>query len=121
MSVFTQLPPERVLYQSEYFFIIEDGFPVSPGHLLIISNEVKTDYFELSALEKAALPEMIERTKEIIETRHKPDGYNIGMNCGESAGQTVMHFHCHVIPRYKGDMENPRGGVRGVIPDRQAY
>ena len=58
---------------------------------------------------------------EIIELSTSPDGYNIGMNCGEVAGQTVMHFHCHVIPRYKGDMEDPRGGVRGVIPDKMSY
>jgi diadenosine tetraphosphate (Ap4A) HIT family hydrolase len=64
---------------------------------------------------------MIGKAKEIIEQSHSPDGYNIGMNCGETAGQTVMHFHCHVIPRYKGDMEDPRGGVRGVIPGKQSY
>ena len=121
MSVFKELPPERVLFRSEYFFIIEDGYPVSPGHLLIISNELRQDYFELSPSEKTALPEMIEKAKEIIEAGHRPDGYNIGMNCGTAAGQTVMHFHCHVIPRYIGDMENPRGGVRHSIKGKGYY
>ena len=64
---------------------------------------------------------MIEKAKEIIEETLTPDGYNIGMNCGQPAGQTVMHFHCHLIPRYAGDMNEPRGGVRGVIPSKQAY
>ena len=121
MSVFSELPPERVLHRSEYFFIIEDGFPVSPGHLLIISNEIRTDYFALSSAEKTALPEMIVKAKEMIESHYKPDGYNIGMNSGTAAGQTVMHFHCHVIPRYKGDMENPRGGVRHCVEGKGDY
>ena len=121
MSVFQNIDSDRILLKGENFFIIEDGFPVSPGHLLIISNELKEDYFSLSEAEKNDLPTMIQKAKELIEKNHKPDGYNIGMNCGESAGQTVMHFHCHVIPRYIGDMENPRGGVRHCIPEKGRY
>jgi diadenosine tetraphosphate (Ap4A) HIT family hydrolase len=121
MSIFFELPAERVLYPSNLFFIIEDGFPVSPGHLLIISNEQRADFFELTDEEKAAIPEMIQKAKELVLANYSPDGYNIGMNCGEAAGQTVMHFHCHIIPRYKGDMEDPRGGVRGVIPPKRIY
>lgn len=121
MKDFSSIPKEKVLYQDEYFFIIQDSFPVSPGHLLIISNEVKTDYFELSPIEQSELHRCILKAKEIIETKHNPEGYNIGMNCGAVAGQTVMHFHCHVIPRFKGDMEDPRGGVRGVIPNKMRY
>ena len=121
MSVFLELPEERILYKGEYFFIAYDGYPVSDGHCLIILNTVKNTYFDLNDDEKIALNEMIGKAKEIIEQSHSPDGYNIGMNCGETAGQTVMHFHCHVIPRYKGDMEDPRGGVRGVIPGKQSY
>lgn len=64
---------------------------------------------------------MIERVKSLIEEDYTPDGYNLGMNCGEAAGQTVMHFHCHVIPCYVGDIENPRGGVRYCIPDKGLY
>ncbi len=88
---------------------------------MIILNTVKNTYFDLNDDEKIALNEMIVKAKEIIEQSHSPDGYNIGMNCGETAGQTVLHFHCHVIPRYRGDMEDPRGGVRGVIPGKQSY
>jgi diadenosine tetraphosphate (Ap4A) HIT family hydrolase len=118
---FSLIPDKQVLYRDEYFFIIEDSFPVSPGHLLIISNRVVTDYFKLSKTEQSALHQCIRKAKEIIENKYKPDGYNIGMNCGSIAGQTVMHFHCHVIPRYKGDMSDPRGGVRGVIPEKMKY
>ena|SRR6056300_912999 len=121
MKDFTQIPADRIIYKDDYFFIIEDAFPVSPGHLLIISNDVKTDYFELTQPEKDQLSKVILEAKSIIESKYKPDGYNIGMNCGELAGQTVFHFHCHLIPRYKGDMENPRGGVRHVIPEKGRY
>ena len=121
MKDFTQISADRILYKDDYFFIIKDAFPVTPGHLLIISNEVKKDYFELDQNEKGHLSLVILKAKLIIECNHQPDGYNIGMNCGESAGQTVFHFHCHVIPRYKGDMKNPRGGVRHVIPEKGGY
>ena len=71
--------------------------------------------------EKEELTSLIEEAKQLIEKDYNPDGYNIGMNCGESAGQTVMHFHCHVIPRYNGDMEDPRGGVRHSIQGKGYY
>lgn len=121
MSVFLTIPDEKILYRGTCFFIVRDQFPVSPGHLLIISNELKRDYFELSGFEQLELNKMILRAKEMIEDEFQPDGFNIGMNCGEVAGQTVFHFHCHVIPRYKGDVQNPKGGVRGVIPTKQSY
>ena len=121
MKDFSQIPKDRIIYEDTYFFIIEDAFPVSPGHLLIISKEIKPDYFALSAQEKDALNEAILKAKELVEKGYQPDGYNIGMNCGETAGQTVFHFHCHLIPRYRGDMENPRGGVRHVIPEKGGY
>jgi diadenosine tetraphosphate (Ap4A) HIT family hydrolase len=116
MSVFWEFPDEHILFKSDYFFIVYDSYPVSDGHCLIISNTVKETYFDSSKDEQIALVDAIDKAKEIIEKEHSPDGYNIGINCGESAGQTVMHFHCHVIPKYKGDMDNPRGGVFGVIP-----
>lgn len=121
MSVFLEFPEERILYKGDCFFIVYDGFPVSDGHCLIISNEVRETYFDLSLQEMMILPVMIEKAREIIESQYSPDGYNIGMNCGEAAGQTVMHFHCHVIPRYQGDMDDPRGGVRWSIPDKAKY
>ena len=121
MSIFLTIPEERIIFRGNHFFLIRDIYPVSPGHTLIITNDLKTDYFELSKDELEELPQMIEKAKELIEFEFHPDGYNIGVNCGEAAGQTVYHFHCHVIPRYKGDMDDPRGGVRGVIPEMQKY
>ena len=120
-SIFTKLREERSLFETEHFFVIEDGFPVSPGHLLVISKELKPDFFMLSDAERLELSSAILLAKAWVEEHHDPDGFNVGMNCGEAAGQTVMHFHCHVIPRYSGDMADPRGGVRGVIPEKQAY
>lgn len=121
MKDFTSIEQSRILFKNDFFFIIKDEFPVSPGHLLIITNKVRRDYFDLSKAERESLNELIEKAKELIETEFKPDGYNIGMNCGEAAGQTVFHFHCHVIPRYKGDMENPRGGVRHCVTGKGYY
>lgn len=121
MSIFSKIPEVRKIHEGEYFFMIYDGFPASPGHILIISNEEKVDYFSLSKKEQSELASLIEVAKEIIEKGSNPDGYNIGMNCGEAAGQTVMHFHCHVIPRYLGDMDNPKGGIRHCIKDKGYY
>lgn len=121
MNVFSEIQKERIIYKGINFFLIKDAYPVSPGHILIISNEEKLDYFQLNDKERVELTKLIHKAKEIIEEEYKPDGYNIGMNCGESAGQTVMHFHCHIIPRYKGDMENPRGGVRHCVAGKGLY
>ena len=121
MKNFLDIPQSSILFKNEFFFIIKDSFPVSPGHLLIISNVLKEDYFTLSEEEKNNLSKVLEIAKEIIMKDYAPSGYNIGMNCGETSGQTIFHFHCHLIPRYKGDMESPRGGVRGVIPDKMSY
>lgn len=121
MKDFTEIKQERIIFKNEFFFIIKDGFPVSPGHLLIISNKKRKDYFELTTEEKLNLTEVIQTAKKIVEKEFKPDGYNIGMNCGEAAGQTIFHFHCHLIPRYFGDMDNPRGGIRHCINGKGFY
>lgn len=122
MSVFNTIDKEDKIYSGEYFFIIFDRYPVSPGHILIISNDSsKINFFDLSNEEKLELLNLLEIGKDIISEKFKPDGFNIGMNCGEAAGQTVMHFHCHLIPRYKGDMENSRGGIRYCIPEKGNY
>lgn len=118
---FFELPKDKHIGETEHFFLIRDGFPVSPGHTLIISKTLRVDYFELTSDEKADLDNAISLARSLVEAEFSPDGYNIGMNCGESAGQTVFHFHCHLIPRYAGDMENPRGGVRHVIPSKGSY
>ena len=121
MSPFLDIPCSDYIFESDDFFMIYDRYPVSPGHLLIISKQLRSDYFELTSAEKAALPELIDKARSIIEEQHQPDGYNIGMNCGSAGGQTVMHFHCHVIPRYTGDMADPRGGVRHAVAGKGYY
>ncbi|MGR7813391.1 HIT family protein [Lacinutrix undariae] len=121
MSVFNNIEEKRIIHQGKHFFLIKDGYPVSPGHILIISNKEKIDYFELGENELKELTELIHKAKEIIENEYNPDGYNIGMNCGEVAGQSVMHFHCHIIPRFKGDMKNPKGGIRHCVKGKGSY
>jgi diadenosine tetraphosphate (Ap4A) HIT family hydrolase len=121
MKNFKGISEARIVLKGSNFFIIRDSYPVSPGHLLIISNKPKKDYFELENEELEDLNHMIHSCKEIIEKEFKPDGYNIGMNCGAAAGQTVFQFHCHVIPRYSGDMKDPRGGVRHCVEDKGYY
>lgn len=118
---FYELPKELQIGETECFFLIRDGFPVSPGHTLIISKELREDYFALNAIEKADLDNAIQLAKELIEREYTPDGYNIGMNCGVAAGQTVFHFHCHVMPRYIGDMDDPSGGVRHCVEGKGRY
>lgn len=98
-----------------------DKFPVSEGHCLIIPKRHVETWFDMSKEEQKEAFDLIEKVKAMLDEKYSPDGYNIGMNCGETAGQTIPHAHIHVIPRYKGDMDNPRGGVRGVIPEKQSY
>ena len=92
-----------------------------PGHLLLIPFRHIPTLFEATDEEQAALLALVREAKDLLDERFHPDGYNIGVNVGTAAGQTVMHLHVHVIPRYAGDMEDPRGGVRGVIPERRGY
>ena len=121
MSVFLTLPPERILFRDAFFFAVPDGYPVSPGHTLLVSNRVCADYFALTRAEQRHLPAALARAKELLEAVYAPTGYNIGMNCGAAAGQTVPHFHCHLIPRYPGDMADPRGGVRHCVAGKGYY
>ena len=98
-----------------------DGYPVSPGHALIIPKRHVANYFDLTNHEREAMNVMLQYVKRKIDERFHPDGYNIGINVNEAAGQSVFHVHMHLIPRYKGDVEKPKGGVRGVIPSKQNY
>ena len=111
---------ERLL-ENEVGFVIYDGFPVSKGHCLIVPHRVYSDYFESTSEEVIGLQKLVLETKKLLDKKFQPDGFNVGINSGETGGQTVPHVHIHLIPRYKGDMENPRGGVRGVIPSKQKY
>ncbi|MBF0244707.1 MAG: HIT family protein [Planctomycetes bacterium] len=107
--------------ESGLLYVIHDRFPVSPGHSLIITKRHVADYFDTTDEERAEITAMLSRLKRHLDERFRPNGYNIGVNCGESAGQSMMHLHVHLIPRYQGDVRRPRGGVRGVIPSKQSY
>jgi diadenosine tetraphosphate (Ap4A) HIT family hydrolase len=111
----------ELILESATAFAIFDKFPVSLGHTLIIPKKHCADYFDLTFKEQSAFWLMSNKAKEIIKTKFNPNGFNIGINIKESAGQTVPHAHIHLIPRYEGDVKDPRGGVRGVIPDKKCY
>lgn len=108
-------------FENELAFSFWDEYPVSKGHIIFMTKRHIKDFFETTKEERIAIFELIEKVKNIIDKKYKPTGYNIGMNCGISAGQTVMHIHIHLIPRYDGDVENPRGGIRAVIPGKKDY
>jgi diadenosine tetraphosphate (Ap4A) HIT family hydrolase len=112
---------QELIVESATAYAIYDKFPVSSGHALIIPKRHCENYFELTFKEQAACMFMMNKVKEIISKKFNPDGFNIGINIGEKAGQTVNHVHIHLIPRYDGDVEEPSGGVRGVIPSKQKY
>ena len=111
----------RIIYEDSTWIAIEDGYPVSKGHTLLIPKRHCKTYFDLNYLELVSVGVTIGIVKMMLDTKYKPNGYNIGVNCGEASGQTIPHCHIHIIPRYNGDMEDPRGGVRGVIPSKQKY
>lgn len=118
---FCTLPDERIVDSNQHGLVIRDGFPISRGHTLIISREHKSSFFELEQPEREALFNLVERAKSELDKRLSPDGYNIGINDGSAAGQTVPHLHIHLIPRYIGDRGDPRGGVRWIIPEKADY
>jgi diadenosine tetraphosphate (Ap4A) HIT family hydrolase len=111
----------RIIYQDSTWIAILDNYPVSKGHTLLIPKRHCKTYFDLNFIELESIGVTIGVIKRLLDTKYNPDGYNIGINCGEAAGQTVHHCHIHIIPRYNGDCENPMGGVRGVIPEKQHY
>lgn len=112
---------DKIVLENELAFARYDEFAVSQGHILFLTKRHVKDFFETTKEERDAIFELLDEAKKIIDEKYHPSGYNIGMNCGVSAGQTIMHVHVHLIPRYDGDVENPRGGVRGVIPAKQKY
>lgn len=112
---------EDRVFENEYAYAKWDIYAVSQGHILIITKRHVSDYFELTNDEKIAMLELLDEAKSHLDKIYNPEGYNIGINVGKDAGQTVMHVHTHLIPRYKGDVDDPRGGVRGVIPEKQKY
>lgn len=117
----TSKPGRRVFVEGQYGFAAWDRHPASPGHFLVIPYRHFADYFDITDAEREELWGLVAKGKKIADEQHNPDGYNIGINVGESAGQSIPHLHIHVIPRYRGDVENPKGGVRGVLPLKMLY
>jgi diadenosine tetraphosphate (Ap4A) HIT family hydrolase len=118
---FCTLPPERILDTNDAGVVVADGFPISPGHTLIIPHRHVASFFELYAEERDGLFALLDRARIRLDGDIHPDGYNIGINDGAAAGQTVPHLHIHLIPRQHGDQKDPRGGVRWIFPDKAAY
>lgn len=118
---FCNPPAERVFYRDSLVIGLWDGFPVTPGHALLVPVRHAATWFDATLDERAALTRSIDIARQAIESQGTVDGFNIGINCGEAAGQTVFHLHVHVIPRRRGDVEDPRGGVRHVIPAKANY
>lgn len=122
LPVFGEIEPERNLATDDIFAVILDKFPVSPGHTLIIPRRAVSRFADLSAEERARLLEWVAWVQEALARRSpKPDGFNLGLNDGPAAGQTMPQLHFHVIPRYVGDVPDPRGGLRWVISSKAKY
>jgi diadenosine tetraphosphate (Ap4A) HIT family hydrolase len=111
----------EIIIENELSFAIYDGYPVNEGHVLIIPKRHTANYFDLTPNEQHACIALLNQVSKTIQEKYNPDGFNIGVNINEKAGQTIPHVHMHLIPRYKGDVEEPRGGVRGVVPGKQNY
>ena len=109
------------ILENELAYAIYDKYPVGKGHMLFIPKRHVKNFFDITKEEREAIFELIDEGKKLLDKKYSPDSYNVGINCGEHAGQTIMHVHVHLIPRYIGDMKDPTGGVRGVIPYKMKY
>jgi diadenosine tetraphosphate (Ap4A) HIT family hydrolase len=118
---FCQPDLSKILASNEHALGFLDGFPVTPGHSLIIPRRHICSFFEATKEEHAALFDLVGHMRELVLAELNPDAFNIGINDGAAAGQTVMHLHIHLIPRYAGDTEDPRGGVRWIMPTKAPY
>lgn len=118
---FCRLEKHRIRLESEFAVAFLDGFPVTQGHTLVVPKQHVASLFELSAEEQASVWALVAQVRASLLADFQPDGFNVGLNDGTAAGQTVMHAHVHVIPRRHEDVADPRGGVRWVVPDKAAY
>jgi diadenosine tetraphosphate (Ap4A) HIT family hydrolase len=116
-------PPraEEIILERPLAFVQRDIRPLTQGHALVIPRRHVASFFDTTTEERTVMLELLDEAKTLLDREHRPDGYNIGINNGEAAGQTVMHVHLHVIPRYLGDTSEPRGGIRWMLPERAAY
>lgn len=113
--------PQGVSLNNELAYSARDTYAVSPGHTVVIPRRHVASFFDLTPEEINACMELINEERGLLDAEFRPDGYNIGVNIGPAAGQSILHVHIHIIPRYKGDVENPQGGVRHVIPRKGHY
>jgi diadenosine tetraphosphate (Ap4A) HIT family hydrolase len=118
---FCNIDGSALLFSDELIACIWDQYPVSPGHILLVTRQHVKTWFAASNEQQQALIAAIGLAKAAIEALHCPDGYNIGVNSGEAGGQTIEHLHLHIIPRYLGDDKDPRGGIRKVLPEKAKY
>ena len=119
--LFCNLDNIRIMLKNAHALAIYDGYPISPGHALIIPKRHVASFFELTEEEQCAMFGLLSEMRQRLQAERHPDGFNIGINDGAAAGQTVMHLHIHLIPRYTGDQPDPRGGVRWIFPDKADY
>lgn len=120
-SPFLPLESERIIYEDRDTIAFYDWYPVSPGHALVIAKQVTASVFELPLETQTALWRAVAKVRDLLQERHQPDAFNIGLNDGPAAGQTIQHAHIHIIPRYAGDQTDPRGGIRWIFPDKARY
>jgi diadenosine tetraphosphate (Ap4A) HIT family hydrolase len=118
---FCNPPSERVILSNTLAIAIRDGFPVSPGHMLVIPKRHVATFFETTTEERLAIFELLDKAKLALDAELHPAAYNIGVNDGAAAGQTIPHLHFHLIPRYADDSADPRGGVRWIFPEKAKY
>ena len=120
--IFCKIKKERIVHEYKHFYVIRDAYPVTPLHSLLITKRHVVSYFQCSKEEHDEIPMILDTQKTELKILDDTiTGFNIGMNIGEDAGQTIFHCHIHIIPRRQDDTPNPRGGVRGVIPEKQKY
>lgn len=119
--IFCHTGGEKLVVENSLAQAVLDTYPVSPGHTLIVPRRHAMTIWELTDEEYAACFGLVREAKAILQARHNPEGFNVGVNCGVIAGQSVMHAHIHLIPRYRGDVPDPRGGVRNIIPHKAHY
>ena len=112
---------KNTVSRNEHAYLIYDANPVTRGHLLAVTVRHVPDFFATTQEERQAILKLVDGAKMLLDEAYAPAGYNVGVNVGEAAGQTIAHVHVHIIPRYRGDTPNPRGGVRGVVPTKQGY
>lgn len=119
---FCNINQEEIITESDYFFVIDDRYPVTEGHKLLITKQHIANCFELDALHLKDLWMLANKVrKDLLSKDDSINGFNFGCNAGKTAGQTIFHVHWHLIPRRRGDSKDPTGGIRGVIPEKQKY